>query len=483
MSAGIGGCARAWPDADAIVSFGRRITFGELDERQAALAGALAAGGPERTDRIAVLSANRPELLEVTVGALRCGVVPVPIHRALSSGEVAYQIEDSAARWLFTDERVEVTPGLERVVTFGDAYERLLHSAPRGEPSEVALGRPMHYTSGTTGAPKGVWVEPDDEQAALERSAAFQRMWALSSNDAHLVSSPLSHSAPHRFALRTLEAGGTVIVQSRFDAANTLAAIELFSATTAFMVPTHLERIVRLGPHEVRRHDLSSVRLLAHAGAPVREVTKRALLDLFPAGSVWEFYGSTEGQATRISSDEWLRRPGSVGMAMPGIEVTVLDPDGGELQPEQPGEIWIGGPAVEPFTYWGDPSKTSDAWRGGAFTVGDVGWLDADGYLYLSGRKHDTIITGGVNVYPQEVEHVLADHPAVKEVLVYGSEDEEWGQQVRALVVCDPGESVDARSLRRWAEPRLAAYKCPRVVDVVEEIPRTPSGKPRRPSS
>ena len=480
---GIGERARSTPDAAALVQRTRARTYAELDERQHLLAGAFKAAGIAPRDRIAVYSANRAEVIEVTTGALRCAVVPVPIHGVLTPSEAAYILEDSGARWLFTDRTVENLPSLERVVTFGDAYERLLHESKRAKLADFMLGRPMHYTSGTTGKPKGVWVDPVGDRVAAPISEDFRRLWGINPDDVHLVCSPLSHSAPHRFAGRTLEAGGTVVIQERFDAEETLAAIELFGATTMFVVPTHLERIFALEAKVLKRHDLSSLRMVIHAGAPIREETKRKAIELFPHGSVWEFYGSTEGQATRISTEEWLRKPGSVGKPTPGVRLRVADDDGAEVEPGEVGEVWVGHEPPQPFSYWRDGRKTDAAWRDGFFTVGDLGLLDDDGYLYLAGRKHDMLISGGVNVYPQEVEQVLVQHPAVTEAVVYGAPHPEWGQQVRALVVPAFGQPLDPGALIGWLKERLAGYKCPRRIDLVDELPRTPTGKVRRPTS
>lgn len=456
------------------------MTFRELEDRNRNLAGALGAAGVERGDRIAVFSSNRPEALEVCAGALRMGVVPVPVNALLTPPEVTYLIEDSGARWLFSDKPIAAHPALERIVTFGDAYERLLHEATPADVADVTLGRPMHYTSGTTGAPKGVWVAPHDPPTAGRISAGFRALWTMSNEDVHLVCSPLAHSAPLRFSLRTLEAGGSVVLQERFEAEETLAAIEMFGATSSFMVPTHIERILALGRKAQARFDLSSLRLLAHAGAPIRENTKRLAIELFPTGSLWEFYGSTEGQATRISTEEWLRKPGSVGTPVPGADVFVAGENGAALPPNQVGHVWVKEATPERFEYWSDRAKTRAAWRGDAFTVGDLGHMDADGYLYLDGRTDDTIITGGVNVYPLEVESVLLSHPAVAEASVYGEPHEEWGQQVCALVVASYGNPLDPGLLRAWARERLAGFKCPRNIQVVDDLPRTATGKVRR---
>jgi len=479
--AGIAHWAATTPDATAVLTLGRQVTFGELDERQRKVAGFALSGGLDIGDRAAVLANNRPESLEVTVGLLRAGVVPVPINPLLTESEIAYVLEDSGASLLFTDRPVE-HPGLDRVVTFGDAYERVLDEADPAELGDFVRGRPMHYTSGTTGRSKGVWVAPVDEDRASDLSQGFRSLWGLAPDEVHLVCSPLAHSAPHRFAARTLEAGGTVVLQPKFDAHSTLAGIELFGVTSTFVVPTHLERILSLGKKVLRSHDLSSMRTLAHAGAPIRERTKRRVIDLFPEDAVWEFYGSTEGQATRISAVEWLRKPGSVGTALPGADILVLGDRGERLDVDHVGEIWVRDPAAERFSYWGDDQKTRAAWRDGAFTVGDLGYVDDDGYLFLTGRKHDTIITGGVNVYPQEVESVLLEHPAVAEALVFGVPHDEWGQEVRAQVVAAPNMPLDTELLRAWARERLAGFKCPRRIEIVDAFERTATGKLRRPT-
>ena len=479
---GIAQWAAATPDATAILTLARQITFGELDERQRRVVGFARAGGLDEGDRVAVLSTNRPESLEVTVGLLRGGIVPVPINPLLTEPEISYVLEDSGATLLFTDRRVE-HPGLQRVVTFGDAYERVLDEASPSELCDFVRGRPMHYTSGTTGRSKGVWVDPLDEADAGRLSDAFHSLWGLESDEVHLVCSPLAHSAPHRFSMRTLEAGGTVVLQPKFDAESVLAGIELVSVTSTFMVPTHLERILALGRKKLRSHDLSTMRTLAHAGAPIRAETKKKVIELFPEGSVWEFYGSTEGQATRISSAEWLRKPGSVGRPLPGAHVHVTGEKGEPLEPNATGQIWIHDPGAERFRYWGDKKKTRAAWRKGAFTVGDIGYLDEDGYLFLTGRKHDTIITGGVNVYPQEVEDVLMQHPGVAEAVVFGVPSDEWGQEVRARVVAKANMPLDGDLLRAWTIDRLARFKSPRHIEVVDELERTATGKIKRPSA
>lgn len=481
-AAGIGAAARATPDAIALIGTSGTLTFAQLDRRQRLLAGALRARGLEAGDRIAVIAQNGLPMVEVLTGALRAAIVPVPIDPAVSEREAAFLVEDSGARWVFTSERFDGIPHVERVVTFGDAYERMLHESKAAPLADVTLTRPLHYTSGSTARPKGVWVAPLPASEATRWATAFAEEWAITHEDTHLVCSPLSHSAPARFAIRTLETGGRVVLRRKFDAAETLAAIELFGISTTFVVPSHLTRIFALDDRALRRHDVTGLRLVVHAGEAIAHDLKRRAIAFFPPGSLWEFYGATEGQATRISSEEWLRKPGSVGRARRDVDLFIGDPSAPDrrLPRNAAGLVWIKDRAAPPFEYWQDPDTTRRRRLGDAFTVGDLGRLDDDGYLFLEGRTDDVIVTGGVNVAPAEVEAALAEHPAVAEVLVYGHPSEEWGHEVRALVVPAYGLPLDADHLWEWARARLSGVKCPKQIDLVEALPRTAAGKLRR---
>ncbi len=447
------------------------MTFADLDARQRRLITVLHDGGVARGERIAVLSKNRPELLEVTSGALRAGVVPVPVNPLLAPPEVAYILEDAGARWLFTDRHIEPAPPVERVVTFGDAYERLLHGAGETGLADVVLTRPMHYKRDTTGELKGIWVKPQTQARAAAASADYRDRWSLEPDDVHLVCSPLSSSASHRFSVRTLEAGGTVLLHESFDPSESLAAVELFGVTTTFMLGSQLEAIFVLSEQTLALRDVSSVRLLAHSGGGLGPAAKRRAIDSFPQGSVWELYGRAEGEATRISSQEWLRKPGSVGRPEAGAEILIRDDAFEELPRGRVGQVWVRDPKAERFVYWNDRRKTRAAWRSGAFTMGDVGRLDDDGYLYLEARRHEKIMSGGVAVVPREVERVLAAHPSVADVVVYGARSDEWGQEVRAAVVRAFGQPLDPEALRKWARTRLPGSMCPRAIEVVDEPP------------
>lgn len=399
-------------------------------------------------DRVALLVPGSPTYVDAVLSLLVRGVVPIPLDPRLTEAERARILSD-------------LDPAL--VVT-GEAGLAALYTGWR--PGDTMLARPMHVTSGTTGDPKGVLSGVPDLGSAAAWVAEERDLWGFGAGDVNLVLSPLYHSAPLRFAIGTLLAGGRIVVPGPFDAAAIDAAIRQERPTTMFCVPAHLHRLFE---HWDRTGvpDLSCFRLVAHAGAPCPVHLKRRLIEVFPAGSTWEFYGATEGQFTACRSEEWLQRPGTVGRARPG-RVLEVDPDG---------LIWCTVPTHARFAYFRAPEKTSAAWRTGsagpAFTVGDLGRLDDDGYLYLDGRRDDLVISGGVNVYPAEVENVLSEHPGVTDIAVYGVEDERWGQRVCAAYV----GTASAEDLAGWACERLSPPKRPRSYLVVPEIPRTLTGK------
>jgi acyl-CoA synthetase (AMP-forming)/AMP-acid ligase II len=414
----------------------------ERDQRRAAAA--LAAAGVGRGDRLLVSAAASPALLAVVLGALRTGVVPVVLDPGLPAAERAALAEDA-------------DPSLD----VADDPARLLTGTAEAELADVPLARPMHYTSGTTGRRKGVWsgVLPDDDARAL--AAEEIDLWGFDRDDRHLVLSPLHHSAPLRFAIHTLLAGGEVLLPGPFDVERAARAVTELRPTTTFCVPTHLQRLLA---HD--GVDWSSFRRLVHAGAPCPEPLKRAVLEALPEGSVWEFYGSTEAQFTVCSPEDWLAHPGSVGRARPGRR----------LETDERGQLWCTVPRWARFEYWRAPDKTAAAWRGDRVTVGDLGRVDDDGVVWLDGRREDLVISGGVNVYPAEVEAVLDAHPGVLESAVFGVPDAEWGQRVVAAYV----GGADAGELAVWARERLAAAKRPKALHPLPELPRTSTGKVRR---
>lgn len=397
-------------------------------------------------DRVALLLPGSTTYVEVAAGLLAAGIFPVPLDPRLTPAERAGILDD-------------VTPSL--VVEDQAALETLRRAFPPGLP----LGRSMHVTSGTTGRPKAVFSGRLTTRQAETLAAEERDLWGFHGDDVNLVLSPLYHSAPLRFGMGTLLGGGRMVLPGPFDPARITAAVETERPTTMFCVPTHLQRLFAHWD-EVGVPDLSSFRLVAHAGAPCPPDVKRRLIELFPDGSTWEFYGSTEGQFTACRSEEWLERPGTVGRARPGRALS-LDDDG---------TIWCTVPEYARFSYWNAPEKTAAAWRGDAFSVGDLGRMDDDGYLFLDGRREDLLISGGVNVYPLEVENALREHPGVLDVAVFGTADDEWGQRVCAAVV---GTATEAE-LVAWSRERLSPPKRPKTWRFLDELPRTLTGKVRR---
>jgi long-chain acyl-CoA synthetase len=404
-------------------------------------------------DRVALLVPGSTDYLTAVMALLADGVVPIPLDPRLTAHE-----------------RDRILTGLapNLVISAPHELEALGFGAAPGAVGVPGLpqGRPMHVTSGTTGTPKGVWNGLLSETDAAALVAEERDLWGFRADDVHLVLSPLYHSAPLRFSMGTRLAGGRVVVAGPFDPAAVTAAIERERPTSMFCVPTHLQRLFAHWD-EAGVPELSSFRLVAHAGAPCPDAVKRRLIELFPPGSTWEFYGSTEGQFTACRSEEWLERPGTVGRARPGRR----------LQLDDQGQIWCVVPPHARFSYYGDPAKTAAAWRetpdGPAFTVGDLGRMDADGYLYLEGRREDLVITGGVNVYPLEVEQVLLEHPGVSDVAVYGQPSAQWGQQVTAAYV----GTASPAELDAFVRDRLAPPKRPKTWHRLDDLPRTLTGK------
>jgi long-chain acyl-CoA synthetase len=406
-------------------------------------------------DRVALLVPGSPAYVDLVIALAAERVVPVPLDPRLTPSERQALLSYLSPR-LVLETPDDVTTLLSRLPT----------AARRGLPR----CRPMHVTSGTTGAPKGVWSGLLDEPQARALLDEERDLWGFAADDVNLVLSPLHHSAPLRFATGTLLAGGRVVVPGPFDPAAVTAAIASERPTTMFCVPTHLQRLfahwTALSDAGAGAPDLSSFRLVAHAGAACPDAVKRRLIDTFPPGSTWEFYGSTEGQFTACRSEEWLDRPGTVGRARPGRALRVDDD----------GLIWCRVPEHARFAYFRAPEKTEAAWRGDEFTVGDLGRLDEDGYLYLDGRREDLVISGGVNVYPAEVEDVLAAVPGVRQVAVFGRDDPDWGQRVCAAYVGD----AEPEDLAAVARQRLSPAKRPKEYHRLDDLPHTPTGKVQR---
>ena len=389
-------------------------------------------------------ASNSANLLAGIYGALLGGFAPVVISQKLSGLETQEILSMLPPSMIISDQTL-------------DQFAR----SPRSEPtalSERFSCRPMHFTSGTSGKPKGVWSGWLSNDLADDLANEEREAWRFVESDVHLVNGPLSHSAPLRFALHTLVNGGMVIVPPRFDPLEISTLVESGLASTSFMAPVHMQRVVDLAPPRS-----SSLRLLAHAGSPCPERVRLAAFDSFGLGALYEFYGSTEGQFTLCSAREWQERPGTVGRARSGRE----------LRTDDEGHIWCKVPPHARFEYWGEGEKTASAWDGDWFSVGDLGRLDGDGYLFLEGRRTDLIITGGVNVYPAEIERVLLELAGVDSIAVFAVEDDLWGQRVCAAYV----GSASEQEILEHSRQILASYKQPKSIINVSELPRTHTGK------
>lgn len=428
----------------------RVIQAKHIKHQSLTVAKALLAKGISPGDRICISAKNSPQLLSVVLGALRVGIAPAVISSSATEREVSEMSQDIGAKWVLNQNEIDaLISDPSSAFSEGDGI------------SDIPLCRPIHFTSGTTGRPKAVWsgwLSHEYAQAWIDEELVA---WGFSSGDVHLVCGPLSHSAPLRFALMTILNGGSVVVPAKYSAEGTVEAMEMCGITTTFMAPTHLQRLMEhCGESEVKH----SMRLLAHAGATCPKGVRQWTHRIFGQERVFEFYGSTEGQFTICRGSDWVAKPDTVGQARPGRRMRV-DGDG---------MLWCQVPEHARFVYWGDQEKTDATWRaGGWFTVGDYGRIDAQDFVYLDGRKGDLIITGGVNVYPAEIERVLVELQGVHQVVAFGIPDADWGQRVCVAVT----GNVDEEEIRTYLTSQLSGPKRPKSIFVLADMPLTHSGK------
>jgi long-chain acyl-CoA synthetase len=489
-SVGVAAVAVATPDKPAVVeASGATSTFAELDHRANQLARALASRGVDAGTFVGVALRNRIDYFLALQATWRLGAVVVPIPYRATVQELAYFIADAQLSALL------VEPGSDAVTAYDLALDirELRQSAGRESGDAVWTGGAMPelnfpYTSGTTGRPKGLrfggehgFIDTRDVQRLLDFFGVRD------ADNVHLCVAPLAHSQPRSFAQSALDAGQTVVLMAGFDAERTLQLVADQRATWMSAAPIHLTRIAALPEETTRSYDLSSLRFVLHSAAPMAPEVKLRVMQLLPPDVLWEIYGGTEGSMAVISPAEYARKPGSVGRAFPGRRLAVLDADGRPLPNGEVGVVYAGSATDVPlpsFEYVGADTSTASAWRGDMFTLGDMGYLDDDGYLFLTDRAKDMIVSGGVNIYCAEVEHVLAAHPRVVDVAVFGVPDDEFGERVHAVVeLSDPSAvEVDAlvAELMTWSRARLTDYKCPAAVDVVAALPRDATGKLRK---
>jgi long-chain acyl-CoA synthetase len=494
----------------ALVDDQGQTTWAALDERVNRLVTTARARGLAAGDTLAIVAGNQREWFEWALACAHGGWTYVPVNWHWVADELAYVFEDAAVAAVVVDQRFAGpvgealrdprSAGVRLVVKIGDGdraaiedhravgHEALVAEGDPGEPEDQRLGGPMFYTSGTTGRPKGVrgaltgdpGIGPEIMQLV---AAGFGSM--VPAGGRTLLCGPVYHSAQWAFSFLPMVNGSSVVMQHKYDSAGVLDLIDRWQVTNTHLVPTQMKRLLDLPDATRSAFDGSSLQIVWHGAAPCPPAVKRGLIDWW-GPTITEYYGSTEGSiVSTISSAEWLERGGSVGRPTEMMEVLVVDEaTGTEVPTGAEGTIYVRNKMGMDFSYHHDEAKTEAAHLApGVFTTGDVGYLDADGYLWLSDRRIDMIISGGVNIYPAEIEGVLAVHPEVADVAVIGVPDEEFGESVKAIVQLAEGVVADeglADRLIAHCRASLAGYKAPRSVDVVAEIPRTGTGKIRK---
>ena len=494
---GIWWIAEDHPDQPAIVECpsGSTLSFGELAGRAHQLVHALRDQGLRAGDIVAYALPNDIDIVVWQLATSECGLRSLALNPSLSSSEIRSIVDHSGAaavavhvQYSARADELADAPTMRLKVSVGGPIagflqqDDLLAGQPTTSPPDRVLGGAISYSSGTTGQPKGIWREfPEiDPSVAADAMKTFAHAFRfVPFEGVHLVSAGMHHGGCASFYLGALAAGQALTIMAKFDAEETLAQIERHKVTTAYMVPTQFVRLLRL-PQAVRdKYDHSSLQVVVHSAAPCPlEIKKEMMAWWGPV--IWETYGGMEGAATIAKPHRWLERPGTVGRAVRGMKVMILDDEGNELPSGEVGNVYMQPEVGGDFEYRNDPELTKSIRRGRAFTIGDVGYLDDDGYLFISDRAKDMIISGGVNIYPAEVEGVLSSHPAVGDVAVIGVPDPEWGEQVRAVVEVIDGVATSddlAAELIAYCRDRLAGYKCPRSVDFRDALPRNETGK------
>ncbi len=482
-------------DADGVT------TWGELNERTNRLIHHLRHVGVQPGDRVALLSGNRREIEEVYLACTSAGWLAVPINWHFAADEIAYVLDDSGATALIVDGELEavatqalqlspLAASLARMLIGPSAsdlfsnYEHNLADADGAEPDDEMLGGVMFYTSGTTGRPKGVKNTAFQLGASpeiLKFSAGAMASVGIPSPGRTLLCGPQYHSAQWAFSFLPLVAGTSVVMQRKFVPEETLQLIDEHAITNVHLVPTQFVRLLRVDDATKHQFRGEALQLVLHGAAPCAPSVKRAMIDWW-GPKIKEYYGATEGGVvTIISAEEWLVKPGSVGKAMPIVELKIVADDDTEAAAGSEGVIHVRNLLGTDFEYLNEPDKTAEAHREpGFFTLGDIGYLDEDGYLFLSDRKIDMIISGGVNIYPAEIEAILITHPAIVDVAVFGVPNDEFGEEVRAAVQLTPNTRYTPaldRDLKGLVRAKMAAYKVPKNIDVLVEMPRSDAGK------
>ncbi|AGC46105.1 AMP-dependent synthetase and ligase [Myxococcus stipitatus DSM 14675] len=475
---------------------GHVTTAGALLRAANQLVHGLRARGLRRGDTLAVVLKNELAMLELFMAAWQAGWYLTPINTHLTAHEIAYILKDCEARAVFCSDRTaDVTrkslallgrteqdcfatceiPGLE-------SYAALKAHQPEDLPPERSAGATMTYTSGTAGQPKGVRrpLSPAPPERVGESFASFLGLFGITPGDGgvHLTTSPLYHTAVLNFCTNHLHFGHTVVLMDKWTPEGTLELIARHRVTTTHMVPTLFHRLLALPEDVKRKADVSSLRQVIHGAAPCSVEVKRAMLGWW-GHVIYEYYAATEGGGTLATPEQWLAHPGTVGRAWPMSTLLVLRDDGTPCEPGEVGILYLR-MGSHRFEYHKAREKTDSAWRGDFFTVGDAGYLDAEGFLYLCDRKSDFIISGGVNIYPAEIEMALSGHPKVADAAIFGVPDEDWGERIKAVIEPMPGVQPGPElvaELLAFCRERLASFKCPNSFDFTDALPRDPNGK------
>jgi long-chain acyl-CoA synthetase len=484
------------PNAIAVYDpSGRTRTFGEINANANRIARLLRHSGLGAGDAAALLCSNRAEFVEVLAATLRTGIRVTPVNWHLTPEEIAYIVDSCEAKAFFADARVsdaarhviEACPALRSKMSIGgpihgfDEYEDVLAGFDPSDLSDPVPGSPMLYTSGTTGRPKGVF-RPNQSPAILAAAAATMiELREYDQESVQMCAGPAYHAAPLTFDVRlAMDAGVPLVFIDKWDTEHVLRTIAEKKVTHMHMVPIMFQRLLALPAHVRAKYDVSHVKYILHGAAPCPPDVKHAIIEWF-GPVVNEYYAGSEGGAGfTITSEEWLRRPGSVGK--PRTSAKIFDEEGNECAPGTAGTIYHQLPEGG-FEYFKDPAKTEASRRGDYFTLGDIGYFDAEGFLFLTGRSAEVIIAGGVNIYPQEVDNELIKHPAVADCATVGVPNEEWGEEVKAVILLEEGyrpSDALAQEIVAFGRDRLAAYKAPRSIDFVGELPRTEAGKIQR---
>jgi long-chain acyl-CoA synthetase len=470
---GVAATAASDPERIALIDGSRRLTFGELDAVANGLAYEMADRGVGSGDAVGILLHNRAEWFMISHAVARLGAMYVPISPRLTQNEADYIVGDSGMKVCFTEGGARVSGDMVTTIDVDAPGFAVDATDPPRQDFLNTMPTLLGYTSGTTGRPKAV-ARPAPQPAPVATSSIVAAFWGYGHDTVQLICGPLYHTAPSAYAEYALWEGGCVVVQDRFSGDGCLSLIAEHAVSRTQMVPAHFVRILET---DWSRYDTASIRLLIHAAAMCPVHLKWRILDVFPPGTVWELYGATEAMGTIISPGEWLLKPGSVGRPFPGLSVRVLDDAGQDAPLGQIGTIYVSQFPGARFSYRGDEEKTEAAYRDGFVTVGDLGHLDEHGYLYIADRRTDLIVSGGVNIYPAEVENALAADPDVVDSAVIGLADERMGHVVHAVIELRVGAARDADAILERLSVYLADFKRPRTIEFVDRLPREPNGK------